>query len=53
MALILQKKFHLPPDLNFSTPGSKQFDAKMVVHIATQKTDVSSTLELKKHLPNE
>ena len=33
--------------------GSKQFDAKMAVHIVTQNTEVSLALKFQKHLSNE
>ena len=33
--------------------GSKQFDAKMAVHIVTQNTEVILALKFQKHLSNE
>ena len=34
-------------------PGSKRFDIKMAVHIATQNTDLNLAQEFQKHLSNE
>ena len=34
-------------------PGSQRFNTQMVVHTATQNTDMSLSQTFQKHLPNE
>ena len=43
--------FHLMATVQF--PCIKLFDAQMVVHTATQNTDMSLALEFQKHFSNE